>query len=189
VNAADGFAPIALLLAGAAGALLLRQAWRDRGARQSWLTIAGWAVIATAIVAAFWLPGDGRGLFVALTYLPIGALAVVASGIQIREARGITTREGVLDPYRRHTNAWRAVARFFLAGPLSFLAASGTGIAYASFAGGDMQTRIVLGGLLVPAVWAGCMAWTLADDKILRSTAVICSVSFVAIGLSAWRFA
>jgi hypothetical protein len=52
-----------------------------------------------------------------------------------------------------------------------------------------MQTRIVLGGLLVPAVWAGCMAWTLADDKILRSTAVICSVSFVAIGLSAWRFA
>ena len=35
----------------------------------------------------------------------------------------------------------------------------------------------MLGGLLAPLLWGAAMAWTLADDKILRATAVLVGVS------------
>lgn len=185
MNATDGWAPLLLIGAGIAAALLLRLAWMRSSPYRPWLTAAGWLAITFALIAAPGQLGDMRGLFVATTFLPIGALLVVAAGWQVRPTR--STREGVLDPERRHTNIWRAGARFLLAGPLSFVAASGAGIAYAVFTPGDMQTRIVLGGLLVPAMWAGCMAWTLADDRLLRSTVVITVFACLTIGLSAWR--
>ena len=44
---------------------------------------------------------------------------------------------------------------------------------------GDTQTRLIFGGLMVPLLWGGAMAWTLADDKILRAAAVLVGVSIV----------
>ncbi len=186
MNAADGWAPLLLLAAGICAALLLRQAWRRSSPFRPALTTAGWLAIVVVLIAALRLLGGARGLFAACIYLSIGALLVVAAGLQVRPARS-ANREGVLDPQPRRTNVWRAGARFLLAGPLGFIAASGAGIAYAVFTPGDMQTRIVLGGLLVPVAWAACMAWTLADDRLLRSTAVITAFACLTIGLSAWK--
>ena len=55
----------------------------------------------------------------------------------------------------------------------------GVGTAWAALVPGEQQTRLVVGGLLVPLVWGGCMAWTLADNRILRATAVLVSVAVV----------
>ena len=185
MNAADGWTPLLLIVAGICGALLLRQAWKDASPLRPWLTAAGWIVITAAVAVATDIDGL-RGSFLAAIFLSIGAMMVIATGWQVRPTRA--AREGVLDPERRHTILWRAAVRFLLAGPLGFVAASGAGIAYAVFTPGDMQTRIVLGGLLVPAVWAGCMAWTLADDRLLRSTAVISLVVCLTVGFSAWKY-
>jgi len=51
------------------------------------------------------------------------------------------------------------------------------GIAYAALVPGEQQTRLVVGGLIVPVIWGGAMAWTLADNRILRATAVLVGVA------------
>lgn len=47
---------------------------------------------------------------------------------------------------------------------------------------GAVQSRMVIGGLMVPFLWAGGMAWTLSDDRILRATAVLTGVSVLTLG-------
>ena len=64
------------------------------------------------------------------------------------------------------------------------IAAIAVGIAYAVWIPGAPQTRLVIGGLLVPVLWGGAMAWTLADNRILRATAVLVGVALVGFGLS-----
>ena len=63
--------------------------------------------------------------------------------------------------------------------PEWMIAAMGVGIAYAALAPGEQQTRLVVGGLIVPVAWGACMAWTLADNRILRATAVLVGVALV----------
>ena len=53
------------------------------------------------------------------------------------------------------------------------------GIAYAALVPGEPQTRLVIGGLIVPVIWGGAMAWTLADDRILRATAVLVGAAVI----------
>lgn len=57
------------------------------------------------------------------------------------------------------------------------IASMAIGIAYAALMPGEQQTRLVIGGLIVPVAWGGAMAWTLADDRILRATAVLFGVA------------
>lgn len=168
------------LLAGGAGAAwLLRRAWSDRTAmRPRWIA-AGWAAIAAVSTAPAFILGGARGPFIAWTLISVAALAVVAQGVQVRVARERAERSLAPEPSDRPSRAWRGWLRTLLAGPLGMIAAMGVAIAFAAFCPGAAQTRLVIGGLMVPVLWGGAMAWTLADDKILRATAVLVGVSLV----------
>lgn len=169
-----------LLLLGAVGAAwLLRRSWGDRTVRRPWWIAAGWVVVAVLVAAAGPLLGPGRGPFIALMATSAGALALVAGGVQLREARARGDKSLAPEPSERPSKAWRGWLRAVLAGPLGMIAAMGVAICYAVWVPGAAQTRLLIGGLLVPVLWGGAMAWTLADDKILRATAVLTAVTVV----------
>lgn len=169
-----------LLLLGAGGAAwLLRRSWGERGVARPWWIVAGWAAVAVLILAAGPMLGSGRGPFIAFMAVSTAALAVVAGGVQLREARTRGDRSLAPEPSDRKSKAWRGWLRAVLAGPLGMVAAMGVAICYAVWVPGAPQTRLLIGGLLVPVLWGGAMAWTLADDRILRATAVLTGVTVV----------
>lgn len=169
--------PLALV-----AALLLRQAWRRNAPPRPWLIAGGWTLLAATLGASGILLGGARGPAIVLALGSIAALALVASGVELRNAKRKVPRELALEPSERRRIAWRGWLRGFLAGPLAGIAALGCGLAVAICAPGAIQSRMVIGGLMVPFLWAGGMAWTLSDDKILRATAVLTGVSVVTLG-------
>ncbi|MEJ8630392.1 hypothetical protein P0F65_12100 [Sphingomonas sp. I4] len=66
-------------------------------------------------------------------------------------------------------------------------AAMGIAFCYATWAPGDPRTRIIVGGLLMPVVWALAMTWTLADQRLLRSLAVLLGTTVAGFTLAAMR--
>ncbi len=177
------------LIGGLAGALCLKRAWKARGTnRPAWMT-AGWGFFTATIIAAVFFPGGAGGLFMALTIISVSAYAVIATNVELRTARA--RRDGskslAPEPSERPSKAWRGWLRAGLAGPIGMVAAMGCGLAYASLMPGNLQTRLVIGGLLVPILWGGAMAWTLADDKILRATAVLVGVAAVTFAAASIR--
>lgn len=172
-------AAIPLLAAGGGGVWLLRRAWADRGPRRPWWIALGWAVLILVSVAPALVLGPARGPFIAWTLIPVAALAVVARGVQVRAARRRGEKSLAPEPSDRPSRAWRGWLRALLAGPIGMVAAMGVAISFAVWAPLADQTRIVLGGVMVPVLWGGAMAWTLADDRILRATAVLVGVSVV----------
>jgi hypothetical protein len=82
---------------------------------------------------------------------------------------------------------WRTTLRWLLAGPLGMIAAMAVGICYAVWVPGEPQTRLLIGGLIVPLVWGGAMAWTLADNRIIRAAAVLAGTALAGFGLSIVR--
>ena len=180
-------ASAALLALGGAAAVALKLAWGRRLASRPVLILLGWATLAAAVVGAAPLMGPARGPFAAIALISCAALAVVAFGVQIRDRKGRAPRELALEPSDRASRAWRGWLRALLAGPIGGIAAMGVGLAYTVWVPGEPQTRMVIGGLLVPVLWAGGMAWTLSDDKILRATAVLVGVAVVTFTASALR--
>lgn len=181
---------VACLALGALGllaAFALKGARGRRSAMRPWMILGGWAVLVVGVIAAGPLLGAARGVFIASAALSFGALALVASGLQLRDARARAPREVALEPSDRASKAWRGWLRALLAGPIGGVAAMGVGLAWTVWTPGAPQTRMVLGGLLVPILWGGAMAWTLADDKILRATAVLVGVAVVTFTASALR--
>ena len=169
-----------LLLAGSVGAAwLLRRAWGERTVSRPWWIIAGWAVVAALVVLGGLTLGSGRGPFIAFTLVSVAALGLVIAKVQVRQAKVRSDKSLAPEPSDRASKAWRGWLRALLAGPLGMVAAMGVAIAFAAFCPGAAQTRLVIGGLLVPVLWGGAMAWTLADDKILRALAVLVGVSVV----------
>lgn len=81
----------------------------------------------------------------------------------------------------------RPMAASTPAGPVGMVAAMAVGISYAVWAPGAMQTRLLIGGLLVPVAWAGAMAWTLADNRIVRASAVLVGTALVGFGTAMLR--
>ncbi len=174
-----------LLAAGMGSALLLRRAWRKRDAGRPWLIIAGWIAILTTVIASGFLLGAARGPFAAFAIIPFAGLALIAAGVQIRDPKKRPPRELALEPSDRGSKAWRGWLRAALAGPIGGIAAMGVGLAWTVWVPGAPQTRMVIGGLLVPVLWGGAMAWTLADNRILRATAVLVGVTVVTFTASA----
>lgn len=171
----------ALLIAVVAGtgAWLLRRSWRDKD-RKTRLVVAGWLLILAATIFPAWALGPARGPFVALAIVPAAALAVVAANYSVRQAKARAARESLApEPSDRATTKGRETLRWLLAGPIGMIAAMGVGIAYAALVPGEQQTRLVVGGLIVPVAWGACMAWTLADNRIIRATAVLTGVALV----------
>lgn len=146
--------------------------------RPFWIA-AGWAAIAAVTIAPAFVLGGARGPFIAWTLISVAALAVVGQGVQVRVTRARAERSLAPEPSDRVSKVWRGWLRGLLAGPLGMIAAMGVAIAFAAFCPGAPQTRLVIAGLMVPVLWGGAMAWTLADDKIVRATAVLVGVSVI----------
>jgi hypothetical protein len=176
-----------VVVAAVGAALLLRGAWKDRTATRPWRIVGGWLLIAAVLVLPGFALGPARGPFIALALVSVAALAVVIQGVQIRQARGRGDKSLAPEPSDRPSKVWRGWLRWLLAGPIGFVAAMGVAICYAVWMPGAAQTRLVIGGLMVPVLWGGAMAWTLADDKILRATAVLVGVSLVTFTASILR--
>lgn len=166
-------------VAAGAGAWLLRRSWQGKGQNTA-LVVAGWLLILAAIVLPAWVLGPARGPFIALALVSTAALGVVAANYSVRQAKARTVRESLApEPSDRATTKGRETLRWLLAGPIGMIAAMGVGIAYAALVPGEQQTRLVVGGLIVPVAWGACMAWTLADNRIIRATAVLTGVALV----------
>ncbi|WP_156377493.1 MULTISPECIES: hypothetical protein [unclassified Sphingopyxis] len=161
------------------GVWMLRQSWGARDTRGRGWVLGGWLLIAASFIRPIWALGTARGAFIALALFSVAALAIVASGYSIKVARAArAARESLApEPSDRATTKWRETLRWLLAGPIGMIAAMGVGIAYAALVPGEQQTRLVVGGMIVPVAWGACMAWTLADNRILRATAVLVGVA------------
>lgn len=180
-----------MLVGGVLGAWALRRAWRSPAERGADYRALGWAAIVVTLVWPAFLLGDTRGPFIALTMVSVAALVVVASGATVRAAKaGKSGRAGraadslAPEPLDRPTNRWRSILRWLLAGPIGMIAAMAVGICYAVWVPGEAQTRLLIGGLIVPVVWGGAMAWTLADNRIIRATAVLVGTALTGFGLA-----
>ncbi|PHY18102.1 hypothetical protein [Caulobacter sp. BP25] len=165
-----------------AGAVLLKRAWDGPGPQRPWLILGGWSLLILAIAASVPLMGPVRGPSAILAVGSTAVLVFVAAGVERRNARKKAVRELAPEPSDRRRVAWRGWLRGFLAGPLAGVAALGCGLAVAICAPGQIQSRMVIGGLIVPFLWAGGMAWTLSDDKILRAFAVLAGVATLTLG-------
>lgn len=175
---------IAAIIAGSgAGASFLRRAWQLKAGKARWRR-AGLALLGVTLLWPAWTLGEARGPFIAVTLLSVSALGVVASGYTRRSVRAQrTAREGLApEPAERAPSVWRTTLRWSLAGPIGMVAAMGLGISYAVWAPGEIQTRLLIGGLIVPLAWGGAMAWTLADSRILRAAAVLVGTSIIGFG-------
>lgn len=186
-----GLALACLLLAagGALGAWLLRRAWRAKEDDALPWRLGGWAVITATLISPAYLLGPVLGLFIAVTMVSVGALGVVAQGATVRKAKaarraGSGSDSLAPEPLDRPTTRWRSILRWLLAGPIGMIAAMAVGICYAVWVPGEAQTRLLIGGLIVPLVWGGAMAWTLADNRILRATAVLIGTTLAGFGLA-----
>lgn len=183
-----------MLVGGALGAWALRRAWRSPPEKGAGYRALGWAAIIATLVWPAFLLGDTRGPFIALAMVSVAALVVVATGATVRVAKaGKSGRAGrasdslAPEPLDRPTNRWRSILRWLLAGPIGMIAAMAVGICYAVWMPGEAQTRLLIGGLIVPVVWGGAMAWTLADNRIIRATAVLVGTALTGFGLAILR--
>lgn len=157
-----------------AGCLSLRRGWsgsHKSTLRRLWV-IAGWLLIAAGLYVYVMLYGAERGGALMLCVLGIAAFGVVAFSYSRKPLRKSAAR-APLAPSLRGSRVWAGVIRFLLAGPVSFIAATGIGLAIAIQAPMNEADRLILGGSLVPFLWGGGMAWTLADDKVIRAMIVL----------------
>jgi hypothetical protein len=181
-------APAAAVIAGSmlllAGAMILRKSWRERTGAKPMLRFGGWSLITAGFAVFCRTLGGEVGTAYALIALSIAALLVVAAGIEVRSSKRRGARDIALEPEDRPTNWPRAIAKSLLAIVLSGIAAIGLGVAFAVAMPLEATDRIVIGGLLVPALWGGGMAWTLCDAKLVRATILLIIVSAVGYGIA-----
>ncbi|MBZ6378536.1 hypothetical protein B5C34_12385 [Pacificimonas flava] len=169
----------------AGGGISLRRSWGSRGKGGGVAKAGGWALLLAACTLGSVTLGSIRGVFVAMTLASVAVLAVVAGGMVVREPRRSARNKSLApEPLERKPSWWRSTLRWLLAGPIGMVAAMAVGIFWSVWAGGAEQTRLVIGGLLVPVTWGAAMAWTLADNRILRATAVLVGVAVLGFGLS-----
>lgn len=172
----------AAMLLGVAG---LRRSWASRGAAHPLWLLAGWAAIIASVVIAAWGWGGEIGIPAALTVVSVVALGFVAANVQWRAARQARVRTASpVDPSDRPSRIWRGIVRTILAGPLAGAASVGVGVALATRLPLGEADRIAIGGLTIPLLWAGGMAWTLADDRIFRAFAVLVLVAAVSYSIA-----
>ncbi|QNQ08448.1 hypothetical protein [Sphingomonas alpina] len=177
-------AAIPILIGAAAGGWALRRAWRLRiEERLPWM-LGGWAILIATLLWPAWVLGAARGPFIAVALIPAGVLAVVTSGATVKAARadgnGRNNDQSLApEPLERPSTAWRTILRWLLAGPIGMIAAMAVGVCYAVWVPGEPQTRLLISGLMVPVLWGGAMAWTLADSRILRATAMLAGVTLI----------
>ncbi|MFN3228805.1 MAG: hypothetical protein ACK41P_03010 [Asticcacaulis sp.] len=191
-----------------AGILTLRRSWKKAGPARPIRILVGWVLLTLSVLASVALsqmaPGRSPawGSAVALSLAAGLALCVILAGAEWRKPRADGHKRRpqsrsqsraqdevdlALEPSDRTRRAWRGWLRAALAGPFAGLAALGLGLFIVMWAPGAVQTRMVIGGMLVPFLWAGGMAWTLSDDRILRATAVLLGTAVLSLSAAFLR--
>jgi hypothetical protein len=174
-----------LVAAGAAGSWMLRRAWIDRGETHRALVAGGWGLFLVTILIACFALGPVLGIAATLALAPLGVGGVILAGAQRKAARPARDRASLApEPLEGPSRAWRGWLKALLAGPLGMTAAMGLSFCYAVWAPGAVQTRLLIAALLVPALWGLAMTWTLADQRLLRATAVLVGTSVLGFGLA-----
>lgn len=168
----------------AAGIGLLSTSWRKRRSFKAHLLLSGWLLVAASFFVLVKAWGAEVGTFYGLLIFSLTAYGIVTAGIELRQAQARTPREAALEPEDRPANWWRRIVKSLLAIVLSGIASIGVGVAFALTMPMPVHDRIVIGGLLVPILWGGGMAWTLCDAKLLRATIVLVSVSAISYGIA-----
>jgi hypothetical protein len=167
-----------------AGVVLLRRRWLLRGASGVGYLIGGWL----AVLAGFYVFAEARGAELGTTYalgaLSLAAYAVIGATYERRESKRREPREVPYDPEERPTNWRRGTGKAMLAIVLAGVASIGIGVAFAVQAPLPPQDRAVIGGLLVPILWGGGMAWTLCDPRLVRATIILLTVSAIGYGIA-----
>lgn len=160
-----------------AGVVMLRQRWLARRQGAAGHLIGGWIAVLAAVVLLAHVWGAEMGTTYALGALSLTAYAVIAATYERRTAKTREAREAPYDPEERPTNWRRGVAKSLLAIVLAGIASIGIGVAIAVAMPLPPQDRAVIGGLLVPILWGGGMAWTLCDPRLVRATLILLGAS------------
>lgn len=160
-----------------AGVVMLRKRWLARDQDGLLFLILGWLSIAAALLVLAEAWGAELGTTYALGAISVAAYAVIAATYERRTSKARAPREAPFDPEERPTNWRRGVAKSLLAIVLAGIAAIGVGVAVAVNLPLPPQDRAVVGGLLVPILWGGGMAWTLCDPRLVRATIILLAVS------------
>lgn len=168
----------------AAGVVMLRKRWLSRGTDGPAFLIGGWLFVISAFVLLSQAWGAELGTTYALGALSIAAYAVIAATFERRNDKRREPREPALDPEERPTNWRRGVAKSLLAIVLAGVASIGIGVALAIYLPMPPADRAVIGGLLVPIIWGGGMAWTLCDPRLVRATLILLAVSALGYGIA-----
>jgi hypothetical protein len=172
--APDGLFAVSLI---AIGILLLRMSWASNRSPQRLYVSGGWLAIAAGSALLVRALGTEVGIAYAFLALALVAYAIIAATVELRQGRFRATASLAPEPEQRQTNWRRATAKSLLAIVLAGIAAIGIGVAFAVAMPLAPHDRIVIGGLLVPVLWGGGMAWTLADAKLLRASIILAGIS------------
>ena len=146
--------------------------------------LGGWLAIAAGLAAWSEASGAERGITFGLIALSLVGYLAVAWSAELRTARVRQPGDVALEPEPRRTNWPRGIAKSLLAIVLAGIASIGLGVAFAVAMPLAPQDRIVIGGLLVPILWGGGMAWTLADPRLVRATIILLTISAVGYGIA-----
>lgn len=167
-----------------AGVLLLRRSWLMRRAGGRLPLLGAWLLVVGGLAAFDYGWGGEVGTAYGLLALSAAAYLAVLATIEFRQRRTREPRDVALEPEDRPTNWPRAIAKSLLAIVLAGIASIGLGVAFAVAMPMPPADRIVIGGLLVPILWGGGMAWTLCDAKLGRATLVLLGVSALGYGIA-----
>lgn len=166
------------------GIALLRRSWLGKRPRNLPSLCAGWLGVAAGIALFCQTWGGEVGTAYALLAFSVGAFFIIALGREDRSHRRQKARDVAPEPQERSTNWRRTAAKALLSIVLAGVAAIGIGVAFAVSMPMETHDRIVIGGLLVPVLWGGGMAWTLADAKLLRATLLLLLISALSYGIA-----
>ena len=168
----------------AGGIALLSVSWRRRDGGTAHLVLGGWLLIVAGLVVLGWMWGGELGTTYGLLAFSLAGYGAVAVGAERRRKNARAPREVALEPEERQTNWPRGIGKALLAIVLAGIASLGLGIAFAVAMPIPVHDRIVIGGLLVPILWGGGMAWTLSDARLLRATIVLISAACLGYGVA-----
>jgi len=178
-NSPSDSALLASVVALAIGVALLRFSWTRRQERSWSLIVSGWLTIIAGISIYGSATSAEIGIAYGLLVLAVIAYGAVAATFEFRGHKIRVPLSAALEPEDRPTNWPRAIAKSLLAIVLAGVAAIGVGVAFAVAMPLAIHDRVILGGILVPVLWGGGMAWTLADSKLLRATILLFLISAV----------
>lgn len=168
-----------------AGIGLLFSAWRA-GRENPWhghRLAAGWALLVASALVWTEPAGTDRAFTFAILWAGLGALAWIAATTPWKTGRRRPVRDRLsndIEPSPLSGNIRHGVAVFFVAGPLSFVAAASVTLAIlALLPSTPGATALVISALSLPMIWACAMLWSCIDPSLRRPSIWLSSATAV----------